>query len=412
MIAGTSRAEQLGFGDAVNGTLIFPDRNDWAPNLAFAYNPLGSNQLVLRGTYSINYDSPNQWYFIESLGRNYPFYYVESVETSEGGPPVSLSDPFAEAARPELTVRGISPHLRNAYVQNWRASVETELSRNWSVQVTYAGQKGTRMTRVIPANVPTPSPEPIQDRRPNPEYGRFRIINDGGSFVGHGLDLTAERRMADGLSVRSGFEWNRFFSDDLGGDPQNPRDLQAERSQATWVPRKRFFLNYIIDLPFRSIAFADDVSWLQWALDGWRLSGITEIQDGRPFTVTVSGDPNNDGVYGDRPDRIASGNLPADQRSVDQWFDTSAFTAPADYSFGNSGRGILFGPGHHTWDVSVIKQTRMSDGEMLEFRVELFNAFNHTNFYRPTSQFDSSTFGTIFGADRAREIEVALKYSF
>ncbi len=66
-----------------------------------------------------------------------------------------------------------------------------------------------------------------------------------------------------------------------------------------------------------------------------------------------------------------------------------------------------------TWDISVMKRTQLSDdGGLVEFRVQLFNAFNHTNFEAPDSKFGTSNFGQIFGAKRAREIEIALKYSF
>jgi hypothetical protein len=126
----------------------------------------------------------------------------------------------------------------------------------------------------------------------------------------------------------------------------------------------------------------------------------------------MPGDPNNDGVSGDRPNRIGPGALPASERSVDRWFNTDDFAAPDPYSFGDSARNILMAPGHHSWDVSVIKQTRLSDGDILEFRVEFFNAFNQVNFERPDTDFGTSVFGKIFGAERAREIEIALKYSF
>ena len=91
---------------------------------------------------------------------------------------------------------------------------------------------------------------------------------------------------------------------------------------------------------------------------------------------------------------------------------TADFEAPPAYGFGDAGRNILMAPGYHVWDISLIKQTRLSDGDLLEFRVEFFNAFNQVNFERPNADFGTSVFGKIFGAERAREIEIALKYSF
>ncbi|GAB4238783.1 MAG: hypothetical protein Kow00109_13320 [Acidobacteriota bacterium] len=412
VVIGSPEAAALGFSDAVPGTLIFPDRNDWSPSIALAYAPFASNRLMLRASGSIWYDTPDTWLFLQSLTRNYPFYYVESVSGGEDFL-IDLAKPFASAAPPETTFRGLDPWLRNPRIYNWRLAVESELTRNWNIEIAYEGRRGVQMIRQFPGNVPVPGPGPIQERRPNPAFGRISIASSGGSFWGHELNLSAERRLADGFSLRSGFEWNRFLDDGAWGDPQNPRDLRAEKATVVWIPRRRLYVNYILDLPLQELArFVRGASWFSSFLEGWRLSGITELRDGQPFTVSLPGDPNNDGVYGDRPNRIASGTLPAGERSIDRWFDTSAFATPPPYGFGDAGRNILWAPGYKNWDISVIKQHEIGDGDRLELRVELFNAFNNVNFERPNAEFGSDLFGKIFGADRAREIEVAVKYTF
>jgi hypothetical protein len=153
-------------------------------------------------------------------------------------------------------------------------------------------------------------------------------------------------------------------------------------------------------------------------LEGWRISGIGTIQNGIPFSPAVFGDPNNDGVWGDRPNRIGSGILPSSERSIDKWFETSDFvatdlTGPDPQWFGNSGRNIIVAPGEQIWDISFIKTNRISDnGSLLELRIQLFNAFNHVNFERPGNFLGFETFGVISNAGDAREIEIAVKYSF
>jgi hypothetical protein len=276
----------------------------------------------------------------------------------------------------------------------------------------YIGRKGKNL-RVIPGNVPEPGPEEVQQRRPNPDLGMFSIVTDGGSWGGHSLEISAQRRLSKGLAFNSGFEWNRILDENFYMNPSNPRNLNAEKATAFWFPQRGFFLNYIIDLPLGTGHWLGSTSsWGQYVLDGWRLSGITHIRDGRFFSAMMPGDPNNDGVSGDRPNRIGPGNLDSEARSVDQWFNTADFAEPPAYGFGDAGRNILMAPGYHSWDVSVIKQTRLSDGDVLEFRVEFFNAFNQVNFEQPDRDFGTSVFGKIFGAERAREIEIALKYSF
>ncbi len=149
-----------------------------------------------------------------------------------------------------------------------------------------------------------------------------------------------------------------------------------------------------------------------------RISGITTFQGGRPYSIQVFGDPNNDGVWGDRPNRIGPGTLPSSERTINKWFETSDFEMPDYYGeepeyFGNSGRNILIAPGSTQWDISLLKRMRVTtSGHFLEFRVQFFNAFNHVNFRQPGNYIGSTNFGVITSADNAREIEIALKYTF
>jgi len=405
VVAGSDRAEELGLGPAGPGGLVFPDRNDFAPRLGLAYSPLGNQQVVFRASYSIYYNGPRSRDFLDHLGRNYPFHFAETSQSPIDEPQLNLSTPFETISPTELRIRSIDPNLRSRYTQYWRLEVQSEFGRHWFVEATYRGNKGTHSTRTLVANVPRPGPGFIQARRPNPNLGLFEILSGGGSFMSHSLALELERRFSDGLSLKSGFTWNRSFSDRYSSTPSNPRNLRAEWAPSS-SPIRRVFLNYIYDLPW------NDRSPVPWLLGGWRLSGITHIQDGSLFSVTLPGDPNNDGVSGDRPNRIGAGNIGKSERSIDRFFETKDFTLPSQYSFGDSGRNILAGPGFHNWDLSLIKQAPLSGGELVEFRVQLFNAFNHPNFERPDAVFGTSLFGKIFGAHRAREIEIAVKYSF
>ncbi len=413
VVAGSDRARELGLGPAGRGGMVFPDRNDWAPSFALGWRPTGSNRLVVRNSYSLYYSPLGRDWFVNYLGRNYPFYYVQTALSPIEHASLDLGDPFGTAAT-QLSVRGIETHFRTPYVQYWQTGFQTELFHQWNFEAWYQGSKGGHIARVLAANTPLPGPGDIESRRPNPTYGRFNILTGSGAFTKHGLDVAAERRLSGGLSAKLGFDWQATIGDVFQGNPSNPRNLASERAPSDYPPARQFYLNYIVDLPFgKEGRFGRDVGALgQGLISGWRLSGITHIQDGYRFTVFSSGDPNNDGIPDDRPDRLGSGSLEPASRSVDAWFNAIDFAAPAPYTYGNSGRNILVGPPYANWDLSVIKQTRFSDGNLIELRVELFNAFNQVNFEVPNATFGTSVFGKIFGAYRAREIEVALRYSF
>ena len=413
VITGSQEARRLGLDRAGAGGLVFPDRNDWAPELGLAYSPFGNSQLVLRSSYTIHYGSANSSHYARYLNKNFPFYYVESAEAPVDSPDLDLGNPFEYIAPTELTVRGLETTLRNPYVQRWLLTMQGEINQYWNLEASYRGRKGSHMLRTLASNVPLPDSGPLQPRRPNPEFGLFRILTSGGSLSSHQLELAAERRLSEGMSLKSGFTWTRSL-DDVFRDPSNPRNLRAEKARTGYIPERQLFLNYIIELPpgqSRSLN-AEGGSLTRQLLQGWRLSGITYIQDGTPFSALLAGDANNDGVDRDRPDLLGPASVDASEQTVDRWFLTEAFAQPDPFSFGDAGRNILMGPGYQKWDVSMIKQTRLSNGDFVELRVQLFNAFNHANFRRPNAVYGNSLFGKVFGARHAREIEVALKYSF
>jgi hypothetical protein len=414
VIAGTPEAEAAGLGPAGPGGMVLPDRNDWAPDLGFAYRPFSSNRLVMRGSFALRYNPPGRDYYVSYLGRNYPFYYTQSAVSQVDQAELDISDPFESTTLTQLGVRGIEPTIRTGYVQDWLYRIQGQIGRQWYLESGYEGTKAAHMPRVLPSNVPLPGDGMIDLRRPNPDYGQFSILTGGSSYTSHRMDVAMEHRFADGFALKSGFSWASSIGDLYYWIPSNPRNLAAERAPSDWLPSRRFYLNYLYDLPFgRGGKIGSGVGPLMDGLiGGWRLSGITSLQDGTRYNPLLSGDYNNDGISGDRPDRLGSGVLDESGRSVDQWFAIDDFAAQPAYTFGTCGRNILVGPSYANWDLSVIKQARFSDGSLVEFRVELFNAFNQVNFELPYAVMDTSSFGKIFGAHRAREIEVALRYSF
>jgi len=359
------------------------------------------------------------------VGRNYPFFYNERVD-SPNRPDLDIGNPFEAAAVPSLTFKAADPDLRNPFIQDFNVSVQFEFLSNWNIELTYSARRISNYQRVIPGNVPLPDPTPglpIQVRRPNPNFGMFEILKSDATYSSNGMDARVTRRMTELFSVTADFRWDKAITDGwswISANPNNPRDLDAERSVSGFLPEKRLTVNYILDLPLGKNRLLST----EWAgkfarlFEGWRISGTTSIMGGGRFSVMVFGDPNNDGVWGDRANRVGSGTLPSDERSIDKWFETSDFEIPGYYGadaelFGNAGRNTLTGPGSTQWDISFLKSTRVTEsGHLLELRIQLFNAFNHVNFHQPGNYINLPTFGVISGADDAREIEIALKYSF
>ena len=109
---------------------------------------------------------------------------------------------------------------------------------------------------------------------------------------------------------------------------------------------------------------------------------------------------------------IASGVLPASARSLDRWFDLAAFTIPPQYTYGNSGRNILFGPGLRSADLKLGKNFYFSERYRLEFRAEMFNFTNTPAFGLPNASVNLAQAGQIRSAGEPRRIQFGLKFYF
>ncbi len=416
VVTGSQRAAEVGLGGLDSGQGVFPDRNDWEPRLAIAYSPFGNNKLVVRASYQVSHNVFPARNLLGWFGKNFPFFFQELADSSPTVPEIDISNPFEALTPTELSIRALDPQLRSETAQEWRLRIQNEIFQNWTVQASYIGRKQNGRAQILYGNTPFPAAGTIQSRRPNPDFGRFEIVSSRGSAIGHSLEASLVKRLSSSFSLRSSFRWGRTFSDfGQGGvtPPTNPYDISSGRAPSQ-TPPLRFSVDYLWELPFGEER-AFPLRWLgkfRGLVEGWRLSGITSLVSGRLFHPQIPGDFNNDGLSGDLPNRVGSGILPANQRSIDRWFATTEFALPDLNAYGNVGRNILAAPGEQVWDISLTKVNRFGDGKSLEFRIEFFNALNHPNFNPPVSSFGTSVFGKIFGAKRAREIEIALKFSF
>jgi hypothetical protein len=149
-------------------------------------------------------------------------------------------------------------------------------------------------------------------------------------------------------------------------------------------------------------------------LGGWQLSGVFTAETGTPFSVVMPCAAVNSEGNNCRPNQIASGELPADQRSVSEWFNTAAFVVPSPQAYGNAGRNILRGPGTMNLDAALSKSFSWGKIETrrTQIRSEFFNATNHTNLGIPQNSTDSPALGTITSAAPARVIQLGVRLEF
>jgi hypothetical protein len=152
---------------------------------------------------------------------------------------------------------------------------------------------------------------------------------------------------------------------------------------------------------------------LSHVVGNWQTNVISSIYSGVPFNLRVSGDIANTGNSGYERPNYVGGDPTLANPTPQKWFNTSAFAVPAPFTFGNAGRFILRNDGTSNFDISIFRKFRITEAKSMEFRSEMFNAFNTPTYSAPNGNISSSRFGQVTGtANRPRQIQFALKLLF
>src|SRR5262249_51479041 len=222
-----------------------------------------------------------------------------------------------------------------------------------------------------------------------------------------------ERRFSKGMTVLVSYTYGHSI--DGGGNnndsndpvPQDARNVRAQKGNSNFDIRHRFVASGLYQLPLGKSSGAPGR-----LARGWQLSGIFSAQTGQPFTVTSSTDPTGTATTA-RPNRLRDGSLPSDQRSINRWFDLTAFAPTGCICFGDSGRNILRGPGLMSLDFGVSRTFSIAERYRIEFRAESFNLMNHPNFGIPNMAVGNQQAGiisTVVSPERQNQLAVKLRF--
>ena len=438
-------------GSTYERALIHPDRNNFAPRIGFAYTPW--TKMVVRGGYGVFYTHTVRQGREGLLGFNPPYLVDNLLQTGVSGAaavasaapfrlvdgyPAGLLDP--NSLNP-LTVlrRSQDADQRTPYIQQFNVGMQYELWSDVVLDVAYVGNKGTKLNGFRNLNqravITNPDGSQSAGARPYPAFGDIQWMENRVDSSYNSLQLRLEKRFSKGLSGMVSYTLGEALTDapdhisTSGGgagidtgvfrEPQDGNNLRAERGPAEFDIRHRFVASYIYELPFgRGRRFGD--GWnraMDLAFGGWQITGIHVLQSGFALTATLGGSSvlNLGGERRARPNLIGDPELPASERTVQRWFNTDAFQpafTPSPQAFGNAGVGIMRGPGLANFDFTLAKNFTVNQHRYIQFRTELFNAFNHANFGPPNIARESSGFGQILTAGNARIIQFGLKFYF
>jgi hypothetical protein len=433
------------------------DTNNIAPRLGLSYQV--NQKTVVRAGYSHIFGPSNQ----AAQGTVGPFgFRTENlwVTSIDGITPLNtLKNPYPNGFLPSpgasqglLTQvgAGLQAPLQ-ATPSPWMIQYNINLQRElpWSsfVEVAYVGTRGYDLSEVGESGLSLNQLDPqymtlgsqLNQQVPNPFYGivnngvltqptvsRAQLLRPYPQFTDiiplyasgaksryHALQMTGRKRLSNGLMFEGSYTFAK--ATEIGMSHQNSYDIGASWALASYDIAHRFVISYLYELPFgRGRRIASGTSPLVNALiGGWQFNGITTLQSGTPLSITAN---NTAGVFGARTQPNNNGNDPSlkgpiDQR-LDKAFDTSVYSQPAAFTFGNEPifSPVLRAHGVRNFDLSLFKNFEVRPRVTAQFRIEALNAFNGVQFSGPNTSVTSTSFGVISGqANAPRQLQFALK---
>jgi hypothetical protein len=346
---------------------------------------------------------------------------------AQGFDPIPALDFGTVANNPVGAMLAVDPNMRSAYVQQYNLQLQRELPGEVVAKVGFVGNIGRRLDFSWNYNQPVPGPGANNPRRPlfgiAPNITDVTYLTFDGKSSYNSLQASLERRFKT-VGFLAAYTWshsiddvaNAFGGADNGPIPQDRRCRQCDRADSGFDIRHRFTTSLNWALPFGKGRRVDLGNRASNALaGGWDTNLIFTAQTGLPFTPSLQTSVSNAG--GSRPDRLKSGELEHPDPFL--WFDVSfnspgaAWGVPAQYTFGNSGRNILRGPGRVNLDWSMFKDFVGSDRWRVQYRAEFFNLFNTPQFDLPNSSIGNPGAGRITSTiGPNRQIQMGLRLSF
>jgi hypothetical protein len=427
------------------------DLHNFGPRLGFAYK-IGNN-WVLRGGGSILYEGEydqatpivantgfsTQGTFISPDNGVTPAFLLASGLPPVSSPTTSQLTPSYGAVpvgtKPTTSVAFFNPNRDNGYIYQASLDVQRSFAGNYLLDIGYLGTFGHKLAAPDAESinqVPTDElgPGNKQILRPFPQFSNVQIIAaDIGASKYNGLNIGLEKRYSAGLLFKFNYTYSKMMDNvdsrnELAAFPGTDSFTNYYNQANDWGEsgndiRHRVVFSTVYELPVgRGRRFAINNRALDFLVGGWSVGIVAEARTGTPLSPVMLTNTTNSFSDGERPNVVGAWQLAAGRttgQQIAEWFNTKAFAAPAAYVFGDAGRTFGEGPGLANVDSSLLKDFRVTERAVVQFRAEALNVLNHPNFANPNTTFGSAAFGQItslISGNQSRILQLGMHLQF
>lgn len=403
--------------------------NNWGPRLGFAWDVTGDGKTAVRGGGGIFYERIRQNNINFGGLGNPPLTYQPTLYN---GNVDNLSSALvATGSRSPVGIQGHDAEGQVPTIYSWSFGVQRQLPGNTALDVTYVGNAGRHLmyqrninelllgTTLQPGVLAAVNSQ-TNALRPYKGYTSVTWAEFGAVSNYHGLQTRLSRRFSQNLTANVNYTWSKAMgeSNDDTTTIGYAYDRRREYGPLGFDRTHVLTLDWVYDLP----RFNGSQKLVKSVLGGWQFAGIARFWSGPPATITSNGNPGTLGS-GPRADYLGGDVYPA-ERTREQWFNPLAFGRPQEGTLGNLGKNTLRLPGVNQWDLSLYKNTRITERINTQLRVETFNTFNHTQFASvntginvpnpgtAVSQATRGQVGVVTDTRDPRSIQLALKILF
>jgi hypothetical protein len=393
--------------------IVQKDYNNWGPRVGATYNL--TERTVIRSGFGVFYDNLN----LNELqfSRLVPPFYGQYSLTPDKSAPVQVDTlfPSLDGIAQFPAPFSMDPSNVTPYTVQWNVNVQRSLGHDYLVEVAYTGSRAYHEHKRYNINQADFGTTPLITRLPYPQFqSAILYSSDEGWARFKGLSFRLEKRYSAGLFFLANYQVSRNVDNGSGeveaNDTAYRTNFDADTGLSRYNQTHRGSFSFGYELPFgQGKRWLSEGGAAAYILGGWQVQGIFRAATGFPFTVTGT---NVCACGSYIPQRVI---VARDDRGVlsdptpEKWFDPKAYVLPAAGFQGTAGRNTMIGPSQRATDLAVTKRFALGQATRIEFRGEIFNLFNNTNFGQPDANISNVTAGVISTADDARSMQFGLR---